>query len=135
MKIRSKKGLAGVDMVIAIMAVMLFSTILISLIYYNTVENVKVTKETLAMIYITEIFENIGIEEDFEKITEENIIEDLVPNKVKDSYDVEITVSDDFEEVPENQENKIIKKITAKLTYEVGNKLYSCSMERLKVKE
>ena len=132
MKIRSKKGLAGVDMVIAIMAVMLFSTILISLIYYNTVENGKVTKETLAMIYITE---NIGIEEDFEKITEENIIEDLVPNKVKDSYDIEITVSDDFEEVPENQENKIIKKITAKLTYEVGNKLYSCSMERLKVKE
>jgi len=132
MKLKSKKGLAGIDMVIAVIAVTIFSTLIVSLIYYNATENVKVTKETLAMIYITEIFENIGIA-DYKDVTQDNI-SSLIPEVVYNSgYDVEISVVNSDIENIEKQDN--IKKVNIKLTYDVGNKTYTCSMERLKVKE
>ena len=42
------------------MAVMIFSSLIFAMIFNNAVENVKLKKETMAMIYITEIFETIG---------------------------------------------------------------------------
>lgn len=132
MKLKSKKGLAGIDMVIAVVAVTIFSTLIVSLIYYNATENVKVTKETLAMIYITEIFENIGIAS-YEEITQDNI-HNLIPQNVYNSgYEVKILVEKPNIENVEEQDN--IKKVNIKLTYDVGNKTYTCSMERLKIKE
>lgn len=131
MKFKSKKGLAGIDMVIAVIAVVIFSTLIVSLIYYNATENVKITKETLAMIYITEIFENIGMAS-YDDITEANI-NNLIPQGVDNGYTVDITI--DNQNIENDEKEDIIKKITAKLTYEVGNKTYTCSMQRLKVKE
>ena len=128
MKFKSKKGLAGIDMVIAVIAVVIFSTLIVSLIYYNATENVKITKETLAMIYITEIFENIGMAS-YDDITEANI-NNLIPQGV-DNGRLQGQMNADWNDEKED----IIKKITAKLTYEVGNKTYICSMQRLKVKE
>lgn len=133
MNIKRNTGLAGMDMIIAIVAIIIFTTLILALMCNNAIENVKVAKETMAMIYITEIFENIGIAE-YDNVSEENV-NDFIPQEVSNNYDVEIIVDDEVKEVPENQENQIIKKITATLTYEVGNKTYSCSMERLKIKE
>ena len=140
MKIKKEKGLAGVDMVIAIIAIMIFSTLIISVMYNNVLENVKLKKETLAMIYLTEIFENVGIEpydsqayngigEEFTSITQEN---SLVSQEILDRYNVEMAVTTNLEGVSENQ---ILKKIKVRLTYVVGDKTYECSMERMKIKE
>ena len=132
MKFKSKKGLAGIDMVIAVIAVIIFSTLIVSLIYYNAMENVKVTKETLAMIYITEVFENVGIA-DYYEITQDNI-SNLIPENVYNSgYEVDVSVEKPNIENAEEQD--VIKKVNLALTYEVGSKTYTCSMERLKVKE
>lgn len=131
MKIKDKKGLAGVDVIIAIIAITIFSTLIISLMYNNTMENVKLRKETLATIYLTEIFENIGIE-NYENITEENIY-NLVPQEAVNDYQVEITILSDFENITNNED--IMKKITVNMSYAVGNKSYSCSMQRIKIKE
>ena len=145
MKLKKDKGLAGVDIVIAVIALMIFSTLILSLIYNNVAENVKLKKETLAMIYITEIFENVGIEsyENLENGTYENIgenddidntyIKDLIPEDAKREYRVDLTITNELENV-ENTED-IIKKIVVTLTYEVNDKNYTCSMERMKIKE
>lgn len=132
MRFKSKDGLAGIDMVIAVVAITIFSALIISLMYYNATENIKVTKETLAMIYITEVFENIGIA-NYEDVTQDNI-SNLIPEAVYNSgYDIEISVVNPDIENVEEQDN--IKKVKLTLTYEVGSKTYTCSMERLKVKE
>jgi len=131
MKIRNNKGLAGVDIIIAIISVMIFSILIISIMYSNVMENVKLKKETLAMIYITEAFENIGIET-YDNITEENI-NNLVPEEARNNYNIEMTVTNEFDDVTNNE--YIMKKITLKLSYEIANKTYSCSMERMKIKE
>ena len=131
MKIKKDKGLVGVDIIIAIIAITIFSTLIISLMYNNVIENVKLKRETLAMIYLTETFENIGIES-YDNIIESNI-NNLVPKGARDSYQVEMTVTSDFDDVANNE--NIMKKITVKMSYEVGNKTYSFSMERMKIKE
>lgn len=143
MKLKKDKGLAGVDIVIAIIALMVFSTLIISLIYNNVAENVKLKKETLAMIYITEIFENVGIEsyenlengsyEDLGKNDYTDIIENLVPEDAKTEYRVDIVITNELENVENNED--IMKKVVVTLTYSVNDKSYTCSMERMKIKE
>ena len=118
-------------LIIAIIAITIFSTLIVSLMYKNVVENVKLKKETLAMIYITEIFENIGIEM-YDNVTEDNI-SSLVPEEALKNYEVEITVTNDLNGVANNEQ--IMKKVTIKMSYEVDNKTYSCSMQRMKIKE
>lgn len=131
MKKKKESGIVVIDAVIATMAIMAFSILILSLIRNNIMENVKLKKETLAMIYITEIFENIAIE-DYDNITEENISA-LVPQIVRNSYEVELEVEDNFEEIIDVE--NIIKKITIKLSFEVNGKNYNCSMQRMKIKE
>lgn len=131
MKTKKESGLAGIDIIIAIIAVTIFSTLIISLMYSNVVENIKLKKETLAMIYITEIFENIGIET-YDNITQENI-NNLVPSEVNDLYQVEMTITNQLEDVNNNED--IIKKVQVTLTYVIDNKTYTCTMERMKIKE
>ena len=145
MEFKKDKGIAGVDIVIAVVALMLFSTLILSLIYNNVAENVKLKKETLAMIYITEIFENVGIEsyENLENGTYENIgenndidninIKNLIPEDAKKQYRVDLLITDELEDVETTED--IIKKIVVTLTYGINNKNYTCSMERMKIKE
>lgn len=140
---RKENGLAGIDIIIATIALMLFSTLIVSMMYSNVMENVKLKKETLAMIYITEIFENIGIEDysnlengSYENIGENSyadVIENIVPEEAKDEYQIDILITDELENVAENED--IMKKIEVTLTYEINNKKYTYSMERMKVKE
>ena len=131
MKANKNNGFVAVDMIISIIAITIFSIGIVSLMHNNVIENVKLKKETLAMIYITEIFENVGIE-DYDKITPENI-NNLIPQYVQDNYQVEMNITTDLTGVTDNE--NIMKKVTIKMSYEVSGKTYSCSMERMKIKE
>ena len=132
MKIKKDKGFTVVDVIIAVIAIIIFSTLIYSLMYSYVLENVKLKKETLAMIYMTEIFENIGIAK-YTDVTQENIT-NFIPEYVKNNYDVvKVTVED----IPGDKD--IIKKIQIKLTYSVGAggkfKEYTCAMERMKIND
>lgn len=143
MKIKKENGLAGTDVVIAVVVIMLFSTLIIALIYNNFMENVKLKREALAMIYITEIFENVGIANyedlkngnyiDIENNSYSDNIKNLIPLDMVGGYNVNLVITNDLQNV-ENNEN-ILKKIVVTLTYRINNKKYSCSMERMKIKE
>lgn len=143
MKIKNNKGVAGVDIVIAIIAITIFSTLIISMIYSNVTENVKLKKENVAMIAITEIFEKVGIENysnlengtynDIGNNDYSEVIENLIPQYAIDNFKVDLGITNQLEDVSNTED--IIKKIQITLTYEVGNKTYNCSMQRMKVKE
>lgn len=124
---KNQNGFVGVDMAITIIAIVTFSTLIISLMYNNFLENAKLKKEALAIVYITETFENVGMTQ-FDEITQESI-DNLLPEDAKEYYTVNSSVN-----LLENDE-QIIKKISVTLTYDVGNKTYNVTMDRLKAKE
>lgn len=130
MNIKKNSGLAGIDIVIAIIAIVIFTTLILALMYNNAMENIKIVKETLAMVYITEIFENIGIA-DFDEVTAGNE-NNFIPKEVNKNYEVNLKIEDEFEDL---EKQNIIKKINIIIKYEIGDKTYSCSAERLKAKE
>lgn len=131
MKSKKNSGFVAVDMVVAILAIMIFSVLILALTRSNIIENVKLKKETLAMIYITETFENIGIVT-YDNVTLDNI-NNLVPQDARDNYLVEMNITTDLTAVDNN--DNFMKKVTIKMSYEIGGKTYSCSMERMKIKE
>jgi len=131
MKIKENSGMVGVDMVIAIIAVMIFSTLIITMISNIIMQNVKLKKDTLAIIYLTEIFENVAIEP-YGNITQ-NKINNLVPQAAKDNYTVTMKVTTNFSDISNYQ--NIMKKVEATLTYQLEGKTYSCYMQRMKIKE
>lgn len=143
MIIKKEKGLAGLDLTIAVAAIIIFSTLIVFLMGNNVTENIKLKKDTLAMIYITEIFENVGIEDysnlesgNYEDITNnsyDDSIENLIPLDIGDRYNVNLTITNKFENIDNNED--IIKKIIVTLKYSVNDKEYICSMERMKIKE
>lgn len=122
---KNKNGFVSVDMAVAIVSVMLFSVLIISLISSNTFGNVKIKKDTLAMLYLTETFENIGIA-DYQEVTEENISK-FIPADLND-YTIEIAIENIGVE-------DILKKIVGTINYKINNKEYRLSMERVKGKE
>ena len=127
---KKDKALAGIDMIIAIIVVIIFSTLILSLITNNALENVKTAKESMAMIYITEIFENIAIEK-YENVTEDNINRFIPEQVLLDNYRVEMRIEENNNDIPED----IIKKVNITLFYEINEKEYQYSMERLKIRE
>ena len=132
MKLKKQDALSGIDMIIAIVVIIIFSTLMLSLITNNALENVKNAKESMAILYMTEIFENIAIA-DYKDVLQENV-NNFIPQEVLNNYKVGIKINKDFEEI-EDKEQDIVKKVYITLTYEIGDKKYSCSMERLKIKE
>lgn len=133
MKIKNVKGFVGVDIVIGILAVFIFSTLIISLMYNNFLENLKIKKDAMAAIYLTEIFESIAIE-DYDNISQENILNLVSSDLEEKGYDIVINVDNEFE-FQENKNEDILKKITATISYEIGDKRYERAMDRIKVKE
>lgn len=134
MKIKSNKGFVGIDMVLSILAIMIFSIIIVSMMYNNFLENLKINRQALAIIYLTETLENIGIAT-YEEVTQDNINNgtiNLFPGDIENTgYNINMVV--------ENLENlelseDIIKKVTATISYKLGDKTYEHSMERIKAK-
>lgn len=122
---KKNNALAGIDIVIAVVAIIIFSTLILSLITTNVTGNVKIARETIATIYMTEIFEKIGLA-DYDDVTKERSKE-FIPENVSGDYNVEFYVT-------KHGKEDILKKVKLTLKYEIGGKTYECSMERLKAR-
>ena len=131
MRIKKDNGIAGVDMIIAIIAIFIFSTLILSLIYNNAIENLKLKQENLAMIYLTETFENIGIA-DYDAITTEKINRCIPQEAIENNFNITLEIKD-LENI--EQEQEIIKKIVGTISYDIVDRRYNFTMERIKVKE
>ena len=119
-------------MVIAIFAIITFSALIISLMYNNFLENMKIKKEALATIYLTETLENIGIES-YDYINIENKENLISTNAIENGYDIQLTISNLYGN--DASKENIIKKVVATISYKIGDKNYQYSMERTKIKE
>ena len=125
--LKSESGIVTTDVVLSIIAIMIFSVLFISLMYNNSIENIKLKQEGLAIADITETFENIGIA-DYTDVTNENA-DSFIPEDVQ-NHAIKIDL-----EITQIGEEDILKKITATASYKMANKVYEFSMERMKIKE
>ncbi len=133
MNIKKNNGFIGVDMGIAVIAILAFSGLIISLMYNNYLENARVKMEAMSTIYLTEILENIGIA-NYNDVNNEKT-DNLIPTYIKNSnYNVQITVASDLD-LLDTQKEDIIKKVNVTVSYKLANKEYKHTMERIKVKE
>ena len=133
MKIKENKAFATIDAVIAIIAIIIFSGLIITLMHNNALENIKMQKEALAMVYLTEACENIAIA-DYDEVTVKNI-DNFKPSDLEENkYNMNIEIIEE-NNLKENQNEDLIKKIKITISYKLVNKEYSSSIERHKIKE
>lgn len=130
MKTNCNKGFTSTDIIISIIAIMLFSSLIVSLILNNALKNVKLYKEAEATIYLTETFEQIGMA-NYTTVSEySNQYDGCIPQEAA-SRGYIITINK-----PESLgEKDIIQKITADIEYSIGDKTYKQTMIRTKIKE
>ena len=128
--IKDNKGFTQTDIVISIIAVMLFKTIILSVMINVKNSNAKLKAKSIANIYMTEILENIGIAQ-YEDVTEENKSK-FIPEMTK-AFETQINVTKVSDEDSKKEDE--IKKVEVKITYKIGNKTYEENAKRLKVKE
>lgn len=136
---KNNNGFVGADMTIAVFAIIIFSTLIVSLMFNTFLENLKIKKEALATIYLTETLENVGIV-NYDDITQENIdsgVINLIPPDIESyNYTMKIEVLTDSLSLSDAQKQTgIVKKVKATISYIIGNKNYQYIMERAKIKE
>lgn len=127
--LKKQKGFTGIDISISVIAVILFTSTILALMYNVKMENLKMETKLLANIYLTETLENIGIAE-YDDVTSENV--SIIP-EMPDTFDIKTDVT----KVSDEDESKddIIKKVTVTVSYKVGSKTYEESAQRLKIKQ
>ena len=128
MKLRSNKGITGIDLAIAIIVLATFTGVIITLmsnIYRNSID---IQKNANAMAYATIVLEKVD-----EKAFEEKNA-DFV-NTLKDSGEVEISSDYIINFSTEVLEENLIKKVGVKVSYDINGEQRTITINKLKIKE
>ena len=126
--LKNKKGFTGIDISIAVTAIIIFTSIILALMYNVKMENLKMQRKLLANIYLTETLENVGIAK-YDDVTSENT--NLIPD-TPELFNIKTNVTKVSDEDVSKED--VIKKVTVTVSYKVGDKTYENVAERLKIK-
>lgn len=129
--IKNSKGFTQTDIVVAVVAIIFFTTLIVALMTNVKVQSTKLKGKLLANIYLTEALENVGILQ-YDYVTEEN--KNLIFPKMTDVFTPQLSISKLTDE-DNTKDEDVIKKVEVKITYQIGNKTYEETAKRLKVKE
>lgn len=130
--LKNNKGITGTDIVISVIAIILFTSTILALMSNIKLENLKIKSKLIADVYLVETLENIGIAK-YDEIVPENV-DNLIPN-MSENFEAKIEIIKVNEEVDTEKTEDILKKVTVKILYRVGNKKYEEIAQRLKIKE
>lgn len=129
---KSEKGLTGIDIALTIIIIVLFTSIIFSLMYNVKYQNLIQVYKLASNIYLTETLENIGIEN----------YDDIVAVGYNESSDLKPEMPSMFSEQiqvenfnQDSDKEDIIKKVTVTISYKIKDKTYEETAERLKIKE
>lgn len=135
--IKKENGFTAVDAIIAMMIVVIFVTIMSSVMYSVYIAQTESRRTAIALNYAVDIFERIG-EMDYRDVTSESVLNDISNLTVTDvvstsegakgnigDYVVNLNVSEQYEDV-----KLAVVKISFKITAE---RTESIELKRLKV--
>ena len=128
MKLRSNKGITGIDLAIAIIALATFTGLIITLMSNIHRNSIDIQKNANAMAYATIVLEKVD-EKAFEEINADFV------NTLKDSGEVEISSDYIINFSTEVLEENLIKKVGVKVSYDINGEQRTITINKLKIKE
>lgn len=128
--LKKEKAFTGVDILLAVVVIIVFTTVIASLMYNIQAENLKIKNKLIANIYLIETLENIAITS-YENVTSKNL--SLFPEDMPDNFNKNIEVVEVY--LNDADKQNIIKKVKVSISYKMQNKTYEETVERLKIKE
>lgn len=133
MKIRSEKGITNIDYVVAIIIFMIGSVAVLGLYYnmYKTMSKIKIDETIIG--YITEICEDIDLENYRDVDTEEEINEIIRSANIPEQYLVECIGIEKQNDT--NEALDVVQKINIKVSYSYGDSNREYVIKKVKVKE
>lgn len=137
MKIKEEKGITGIDIATGIIIIIISSTAILALYYQIYIHMVSIKIHETAIVYITDIFEQIDLA-DYDSVdTESEIKDSIIKNQIQEPYTYEIAVDKYIESSENTTQNKdIIEKITIKISYQINDKENrTFEMSKIKIKE
>lgn len=137
--LKKENGFTAVDAVIAMMVVVIFVTIMSSVMYSVYISQTEAKRTAVALNYAVDIFEHIG-EMDYSEVAGDTVLKDMSNLTVTDvtstsqgtrgnigNYKVNLQVSKQFDD---------IKLVTLKIDYQITPKrMESIELQRLKIDE
>lgn len=126
--LKEKKAFTAVDTILAIIIIIIFTTIVVSLMYNVRIENNILKLKMIANIHIIETLENISIAE-YDEVTTDNFL--LFPTDMASEFEKSIEVTDVYHE--DSTREDIIKKVIVTISYKINDKTYEEKAEILKV--
>lgn len=126
--LKEKKAFTAVDTILAIIIIIIFTTIVVSLMYNVKIENNILKLKMIANIHIIETLENISIAE-YDEVTTDNFL--LFPTNMAPEFEKSIEVTDVYQE--DSTREDIIKKVIVTISYKINDKIYEEKAEILKV--
>ena len=133
MKIRSEKGITNIDYVVAIIIFMIGSVAVLGLYYnmYKTMSKIKIDETIIG--YITEICEDIDLENYGDVDTEEEINQIIRSANIPEQYLVECIGIEKQNDT--NEALDVVQKINIKVSYSYGDSNREYVIKKVKVKE
>lgn len=132
--IKNQKGIAATDGIIAVLIIMLFSSIIMVISYNIYLTSAFIKRNSQSTEYIVKIFEE-SEKLYYDDVTTQSLTAYKESLNISSGYNISIIVEKyEDEETPE-QEEDVLKIITIEITYKVANKEKEVKMTKLKTRE
>ena len=137
-KIKSNGGYSGIEIAISL-GIISITLLILSALYFNMyIGNIEIERRTQALNYASQIFEKVS-EYYYADVTEENFKttknssgnNEIAGIEIPKSYEVNI----DIQNYKNNEATDVVKNVKIEITYKVGNKSNTITLNRYKTKE
>lgn len=131
-KVKQEKGIAGTDIIIAVMIIVLFSSIVVGGMYnafYISAEN---DYTAIAASYVIQFFELVD-KMDYDSVTVENLESIRDKSNISSDFDISFNV-EKYQDTHEGAKD-LIKTVKITINYSVLKKEQTIEMSKLKIKE
>ena len=119
MKLKNNKGFSGVDVSVSLIIIIIFVSVIVTLLYNFSLVSKKVERQGEASYIIIQILEKLK-QENFDNVTDNINVDEIIGKH--DGYNIEVKVKNYEDDLSNtnNQEETLIKLVTVKVEYKVG---------------
>ena len=134
MKLKSNKGFTGIDITIALTIIIIFVSVIVTLLYNFSLVSKKVERQGKASYIIVNVLEKLK-QMDFDDVRNEMDTTNLIQEDDYKGYNIDIEVKDhaDNSNIEENQDVSI-KEVKVTVEYKVGKSTEEIDISTILVK-
>lgn len=130
--IEQEKGIAGTDILIAIIIIVLFSSIIIGGMYNSFLTSAKNEYAAIATSYIIQFMEYVD-KTNYDSVTVNNLESIRDKSSIDSAFDIDFAV-EKYQDTHEGTQD-LLKTVTITINYTLANQKETIEISKLKVKE